>query len=73
MVGSNKGLCKEDLGGHMLQIDPHCLPRMLYADSKGRIYDHPYFRMAGFSGGDPFPILEDDLMIMPEFSKLFYC
>jgi pyruvate-formate lyase-activating enzyme len=56
----------------MLQRDTQRLPKMLYADSKGRIYDHPYFRMAGFSGSDPFPILEDDLMIVPEFSKLFY-
>ena len=56
----------------MIQRDPQSLPMMLYADSKGRIYDHPYFRMAGFSGKDPFPILEDDLMPMPEFSKLFY-
>jgi hypothetical protein len=29
------------------------LPYMLYADSKGRIYDDPYLRMAGFSGSSP--------------------
>ncbi len=55
-----------------MQNNPQSLPMMLYADSKGRVYDHPYFRMAGFSGKDPFPILEDDLTPVPEFSKLFY-
>jgi len=48
------------------------LPRMLYADSKGRIYDHPYYGMAGFSGNGPSAIAKSDLMPMPEFSKLFY-
>lgn len=48
------------------------LPRMLYADSKGRIYDHPYYGMAGFSGNGPSSIAKSDLMPMPEFSKLFY-
>lgn len=48
------------------------LPRMLYADGKGRIYDHPYLKMAGFSGSNPSPIEPEDLMVMPEFSKLFY-
>ena len=55
----------------MIQRDPQFLPMMLYADSKGRIYDHPYFRMACFAGNDPLPILDDDLMPMPEVSKLF--
>jgi len=45
---------------------------MLYADSKGRIFDHPRFRMAGFSGNAPAPLAEDDLIPMPEFSKLFF-
>ncbi len=45
---------------------------MLYADDQGRVYDHPYYRMAGFSGDQPAPLGEDDLIIMPEFSKLFY-
>ncbi|MBT3256912.1 MAG: radical SAM protein [Deltaproteobacteria bacterium] len=48
------------------------LPLMLYADPEGRIYEHPYLRMAGFSGPNLFPIEPDDLIIMPEFSKLFY-
>ena len=48
------------------------LPFMLYADPKGRIYEHPHLRMAGFSGSSPFPIKPMDLIVMPEFSKLFY-
>ena len=48
------------------------LPFMLCADSNGKIYDHPYFRMAGFSGSSPMDFLEDDLTLMPEFSKLFF-
>jgi pyruvate-formate lyase-activating enzyme len=49
------------------------LPYMLYADSDGRIYDHPYYRMAGSSGNDALiPVHQDDLVLMPEFSKLFY-
>lgn len=48
------------------------LPSMLYADEKGRIYDHPHYRMAGFSGAKPVPIPPGELMAMPEFSKLFF-
>ena len=48
------------------------LPFMLYADAKGRIYEHPYLKMAGFSGSSLSPLAPEDLIIMPEFSKLFY-
>jgi wyosine [tRNA(Phe)-imidazoG37] synthetase (radical SAM superfamily) len=48
------------------------LPYMLYADKDGRIYDHPYFRMAGFSGSSPAELKPDDLIPLPEFSKLFF-
>jgi wyosine [tRNA(Phe)-imidazoG37] synthetase (radical SAM superfamily) len=48
------------------------LPFMLYADPEGRIYEHPYLRMAGFSGSNHALIESEDLMVMPEFSKLFY-
>ena len=47
------------------------LPRMIYADPEGRIYDHPYLRMAGFSGLEVVPIGNKDLIPMPELSKLF--
>lgn len=48
------------------------LPYMLYADSDGQIYDHPYFRMAGFSGFSPLAVEDEDLIPVPEFSKLFF-
>ncbi|MBW1782060.1 MAG: radical SAM protein [Deltaproteobacteria bacterium] len=52
--------------------DLKTLPFMLYADSNGRIYEHPHLRMLGFSGAVPQVIDEDDLSPMPAFSKLFY-
>jgi len=48
------------------------LPFMLYADSQGRIFEHPYLRMAGFSAAGPIPIDQGDLVPLPRFSKLFY-
>jgi len=48
------------------------LPSMLFADKDGRIYDHPYFRMAGFLGSRPVVPEEQDLIPVPEFSKLFF-
>lgn len=48
------------------------LPHMLYADRRGRIYDHPRLRMAGFHGLDPAPIARRSLVHVPAFSKLFY-
>jgi pyruvate-formate lyase-activating enzyme len=48
------------------------LPHMVFADAKGRIYDHPYFRMVGFSGSRVVIPREEDLVSVPEFSKLFY-
>lgn len=48
------------------------LPALLYADCGGHVYDHPYYRMAGFSGDLPHALREEDLIPMPEFSKLFY-
>jgi wyosine [tRNA(Phe)-imidazoG37] synthetase (radical SAM superfamily) len=48
------------------------LPYMLYADKDGKVYDHPYFRMVGLSGFAPTVVKEEDLIRVPEFSKLFY-
>ena len=45
---------------------------MLYADESGRIYDHPYFRMVGFSGSEPVVPKDQNLIPMPKYSKLFY-
>lgn len=48
------------------------IPRMLYADGKGRVYDHPRYRMVGFSQDKPVPLEGKDLIKMPAFSKLFF-
>jgi len=53
-------------------MDYDKLPYMLYADSNGNVYEHPYYRMAGASGDSHEILREEDLMPMPEFSKLFF-
>ncbi len=53
-------------------MDYQELPYMLYADEKGNVYDHPYYRMAAFSGDVPVHLKADELLPLPEFSKLFY-
>jgi pyruvate-formate lyase-activating enzyme len=53
-------------------MDYNNLPYMLYADSGGNVYEHPCYRMMGFSGDAQAIPEEEDLMPMPEFSKLFY-
>jgi len=53
-------------------MDKRNIPYMLYADENGRIYDHPYFRMVGFSGSAPVVPKDQNLIPMPEYSKLFY-
>jgi len=53
-------------------MDYKNIPYMLYADIKGRIYEHPYYRMAGFSGDSIADLRDVDLIQMPEFSKLFF-
>ncbi|MBN1625135.1 MAG: radical SAM protein, partial [Deltaproteobacteria bacterium] len=50
----------------------HDFFHMLYADERGKVYDHPYYRMAGFSGNYPAKINARDLIRLPGFSKLFY-
>jgi pyruvate-formate lyase-activating enzyme len=47
------------------------LPKLLYADSKGNIFDHPYLTMAGMSGSEA--VLPDniELIPLPEDSRLF--
>ncbi len=47
-------------------------PFLLYADDRGRLFEHPFLRMAGFSGYEPFPLEEADLVPVPEFSKMFF-
>ncbi len=47
------------------------LPKLLYADAKGNIFDHPHLTMAGMNGTEP--VLPDDveLIPLPEDSRLF--
>lgn len=53
-------------------MDYNSLPYMLYADKEGNVYEHPYYRMAGFSGASIARISVKDLIPMPQFSKLFF-
>lgn len=53
-------------------MDSKNIPAMLYADSVGQIYEHPHYGVLGFSGDTPTPLRKEDLIPMPEFSKLFY-
>jgi len=48
------------------------LPYMIYADSTGRIYDHPYFRMGGMSGPYFSVPFKRNLIPISEFTRLFY-
>lgn len=47
------------------------LPKLLYADAKGNIFDHPHLTMAGMNGTEP--VLPDDMELipLPEDSRLF--
>jgi len=46
-------------------------PRLVVADPDGQILDHPSLRMAGRSGADVVPVPPEDLLRIPEGSKLF--
>jgi pyruvate-formate lyase-activating enzyme len=47
------------------------LPKLLYADASGNIYDHPYLTMAGMSGAEAVVPDEIELIPLPEDSRLF--
>ena len=47
------------------------LPKMIYADQKGNIFDHPDLCMAGMNGSVPTLPEEVELIPLPEDSKLF--
>ena len=53
-------------------MDFENMPYMLYSDEAGRVYEHPYYRMVGYSGMTPKKVEEEDLIEVPEFSKLFF-
>ncbi|RJR26422.1 MAG: radical SAM protein, partial [Desulfobacteraceae bacterium] len=48
------------------------LPFLIYADSSGRIFEHPHLRMMGLSGTTLAVPASGELMPMPEYSKLFF-
>ena len=50
---------------------PPQLPKMLYADAKGNIFDHPELCMAGMNGTEPVLPEDIELIPLPEDSKLF--
>lgn len=54
---------------HRLERKP--LPRLLYADERGRLFDAPGLAMAGFSGGHPIRLYWDDLIPLPPGSDLY--
>ncbi len=47
-------------------------PVLLIANEAGDIYDDARYRAAGMSGGDFVPLMEDDLLPLPEGSKFFF-
>jgi pyruvate-formate lyase-activating enzyme len=49
----------------------HTIPKLVYADAQGQIYDHPFLTMAGMSG--PQTVLPEtiELIPLPEGSRLF--
>ena len=45
--------------------------RLVYADSQGRIFNHPYLHLAGRSGREFYRISDQDLIPLPPGSDLF--
>lgn len=52
-------------------MKPKSLPKLLYADSKGNIFDHPHLHMAGMSGTEAVLPENVELIPLPEDSRLF--
>jgi wyosine [tRNA(Phe)-imidazoG37] synthetase (radical SAM superfamily) len=48
------------------------LPRMLFADDEGVIYEHPDLLLVGRRGWEEVIPSEDDLLPLPEMSRLFF-
>ncbi|BDV42269.1 radical SAM protein [Geotalea uraniireducens] len=47
------------------------LPKLLYADRQGNIFDHPYYDMAGMNGSETVLPESVELIPLPEGSRLF--
>ena len=50
---------------------PRHSPKMLYADERGNIFDHPWLRMAGMNGVASVVPEETELIPLPKDSRLF--
>ena len=48
------------------------IPRLVYADEKGSIYDHPYLEMAGSASRRLIRPRSEELIPIPEGSELFF-
>ncbi|HEY7676075.1 MAG TPA: radical SAM protein [Candidatus Methylomirabilis sp.] len=45
--------------------------KLVYADERGRLYDHPQLTMAGKSGAVCVPVPDEDLIPLPEGTRFF--
>ena len=48
------------------------MPKLLFADDNGTIYDHPFLEMTGYNGGSLVQPEHSDLSPLPDMSKLYY-
>lgn len=48
------------------------MPSLLVCDREGNIFDHPEFKMAGQSGRGVSPVFAEDVMEVPEGTKVFF-
>jgi pyruvate-formate lyase-activating enzyme len=55
----------------MLPMRRRSLPKLLYADRSGNIFDHPYLTMAGMNGPDAVLPEAVELIPLPDDSRLF--
>ncbi len=47
------------------------MAHLAFADSTGQILDHPHLEMTGHSGSDVVTVPPEDLLRIPEGTKLF--
>ena len=46
--------------------------KLLLCDAEGNIFDHPELEMMGQTGGVWTPVEDDDLVVIPEGTKVFF-
>ena len=64
-MAATAGLC------YGIPMKKHSLPRLLYADARGNIFDHPHLFMAGMSGTEAVLPEAVELIPLPDDSRLF--